>query len=92
MTFEIIPKQNELWVAPPRIQATRSKSDVSFGPCRGYKYVYVQAGNRNWKRVDYVLSVPGGFVIVWIGTESGEDFDESPIEDRLDTLSLTYVA
>lgn len=34
----------------------------------------------------------GGLAIVWIGTEGGEDFDESPNDDRLDTLSLTNVA
>ena len=87
-TFEVTSKQNEHWVSPPHLKATRTTSEVSLESCRGKKYVYVQQGAQNWKRVEYVLTVPGGFAVVWIGTESGDDFDESPIEDQLSTLAL----
>lgn len=90
--YTLIPKQNEHWVAPPHVQAIRTESEVLLECCHGKKYVYVEQSAKNWKRVDYVLAVPGGFVTIWIGTDSGEDFDESPIEDRLDTLSLENVA
>lgn len=65
-----------------------SKSSVKFGECRGEKHLYVQHGKTNWKSVDYLLDVPGGFVNVYLGHEKGMDFDESEIEARLHTLKV----
>jgi hypothetical protein len=73
----------------PRIEGTHENTDAVFGPCHGRKYVYRMTAPAPWKQVDYVLSVPGGYVSVWLGTMTGAEFDEAPVEAKLHTVDLT---
>jgi hypothetical protein len=84
-TFERRQWQQERWTAPPDLQAMWEILDVRFGDVVGKKYIYRQVGPVSWKGVDYVLSVPGGFVTAML-CASGADFDESPFEAKLHTL------
>jgi hypothetical protein len=36
-----------------------------------------------------MLSVPGGYVSVWLGTMTGAEFDEAQIEAKLHTIALS---
>ena len=90
LSFDIFPMQMEAGVPAPHLKASRSSSEVCWDTCRGNKFVYLEEGTKTWKRVDYVLSVPGGFVSVWMGTESGDNFDEMPLESQLRTITLDY--
>ncbi len=73
----------------PRMEGTRESADVVFGPCRGRKYVNRMTAPAPWKQVDYLLSVPGGYVSIWLGTMTGAEFDEAAIEVKLHTVGLT---
>jgi len=73
----------------PVVVGDYNESEVSFGPCARKKYLYVQTAPAPWKQVDYVLRVPGGFVSIWLGTLTGAEFDESPLELKLHTLRLS---
>jgi hypothetical protein len=66
--------------------------NVSAGESRGKKFVCVMTAPAPWKQVDYVLRVRGGFVSIGLGTMSGADFDESPLEAKLHTLRLSASA
>jgi hypothetical protein len=61
---------------------------ISCGQVSGQKCSVRVLGPVSWKRVDYVLRVPGGFVTVFLGTMKGEEFDELPFEAKLHTLRL----
>jgi hypothetical protein len=63
--------------------------DVSAGESHGRKFLLVATAPIRWKKVDYVLRVRGGFVSIMLGTLTGADFDESPLEAKLDTLRLS---
>jgi hypothetical protein len=65
--------------------------EVSFGAIAGKKYSYTQTSPVPWKRITYLLSVPGGFVDA-ILDGGGPDFDETPFESRLHTLRLSAPA
>lgn len=67
-------------------------SDVSFGECSGKKYVSRMIKPAPWKQLDYLLRVPGGCVWIQLGTMTGVDFDESPLESKLHTLRLSASA
>ena len=83
LTFGMMQRQQENWVAPPGLEATREVLNVRHGDVSGMKCVYQQVLPVPWKSVDYLLSVPGGFVRV-----VGEDFDEAPFDANLHTLRL----
>jgi hypothetical protein len=87
-TFKHLQWQQEqaAKVRQPGIEATDEVSDVSFDQCTGKKYLYRQTAPAPWKQVDYVLHVPGGFVSIGLGTVTGAEFDESPLESKLHTL------
>jgi hypothetical protein len=83
-------------IAPPGIKASSQSLEVSFGPCAGTKYLRVCSApvpgkqmDDVWKQVDYLLSVPGGYVFVFLGTVTGVDFDETELESRLHTVTLS---
>lgn len=65
-----------------------TKIPVRFGECHGEKSVYVQPGKTNWKSVDYLLEVPGGFMSVGLGHKKGKDFDETEFEKKFHTLKV----
>jgi hypothetical protein len=66
-------------------------SDVRFGEVSGKKYVLKQFAPMPWKRVDYYLAVPRGFVFASLDG-LGVDFDESSFEAKAHTLRLSAQA
>jgi hypothetical protein len=85
--FEERQQDIEEWSAPSGLQATWETENFSSGHVVGKKYVFRQIGPA-WKRVDYVLKVPGGFVSAMLDG-MGADFDEGPLESKLHTLRLS---
>jgi hypothetical protein len=93
--FEISKRQREHEIKPPigvefpfKVpQILLEKSDVTFRPVIGRKYVQTAVTPKSWKRVEYILSVPGGYMSV-ILDGGGRDFDESLVESKLHTLKL----
>jgi hypothetical protein len=65
-----------------------TRATVEFGPCHGEKGVYSQEGKTNWKSLDYLLEVPGGYVGIRLGHEKGKDFDEMEFEKKFHTLKV----
>lgn len=65
-----------------------SKQPVKFGQCCGQKQTYLQTGKTTWKSVEYLLEVPGGFVLARLVHEAGQNFDEAETEQKLDTLRV----
>lgn len=65
-----------------------SRSEVSFGESRGWKYFYTQNGQVNWKAIEYMLEVPGGFISARMGHRHGGDFDEAEVEKQLHSLRV----
>jgi hypothetical protein len=90
-SFNLIQRQQEHWVAPPGLEARREVLPVRHGDVSGKKYVYRQTAPVPWKRVDYVLSVPGGFVSAMLDA-LGADFEEAPFDDKLHTVRLSASA
>lgn len=90
-SFDLMQKQQEHWVAPPGLEATREVQAVRHGDVSGKKYIFRQTAPVPWKRVDYVLSVPGGFVSAMLDA-LGADFDEAPFDDKLHTVRLSASA
>jgi hypothetical protein len=90
-TFGLLQLQREqaAKILQPGVQATNEVSDVSFEQCSGKKYLHRMTAPAPWKHVDYVLRVPGGFVSIGLGTPTGAEFDESPLESKLHTLRLS---
>lgn len=79
------------WAVSPGVEATREIEVAQHGDVAGKKYVYRRTAPGPWKRVDFVLSVPGGFAMA--GVEStGADFDEPPFEAQLHTLRVSESA
>jgi len=76
----------------PVIEGTFDVSEISFEECCGRKYLSRMTSPARWKQVDYFLRVPGGFVSIRLGTMTGADFDESPLESKLHTLRLSALA
>lgn len=76
------------WVVAPGVEATREIQVAQYGNASGKKYVYRRIAPDASKRVDYVLSVPGGFAIAGVES-SGADFDEAPFEAQLHTVRLS---
>ncbi|MDB5328303.1 MAG: hypothetical protein JWM57_3872 [Phycisphaerales bacterium] len=76
----------------PKIEGTFDVSEVSYEQCSGKKYLSRMTSPAPWKQVDYILRAPGGFVSIGLGTVTGVDFDESPLESRLHTLRLSASA
>lgn len=93
-TFGVLQEQHEQTarLEQPGVAATTVVSDVSFGQCRGKKYSHRMTAPAPWKQVDYLLRVPGGFVLIQLGAQAGADFDESPVESKLHTLRLSASA
>ncbi|MDR3618134.1 MAG: hypothetical protein P4L85_02200 [Paludisphaera borealis] len=91
-TFETIQLQQESIAVSPHLQASHETIDIRYGGASGKKYVFNQATTVPWKRVDYLLNVPVGFVCVTLFDSFGADFDEEPFESRLHTLRLTAPA
>jgi hypothetical protein len=87
-SFDLMQRQKEHWVAPPGLEATHEVQAVRHGDVSGKKYIYRQIAPVPWKRVDYVLSVPGGFVSAMLDA-LGSEFDEAPFEDKLHTVRLS---
>lgn len=79
------------WVVAPGVEATRQIQVAEYGNVSGKKYVYRRIAPDPSKRVDYVLSVPGGFVMAGIEA-AGADFDEAPFEAQLHTVRLSASA
>jgi hypothetical protein len=93
-TFDLLQLQHEqaAKIQQPGVQATNEVSDVSFEHCSRKKYLYRRTAPAPWKQVDYILRVPGGFVSIGLGTLTGAEFDESPLESKLHTLRLSASA
>jgi hypothetical protein len=93
-TFDLLQLQREeaAKIQQPGVQATSDVSEVSFEQCNGKKYLHRMTAPAPWKQVDYVLRVPGGFVSIGLGTLTGVEFDESPLESKLHTLRLSASA
>jgi hypothetical protein len=89
--FELLQRQREYSakIHAPELQATTEVREIQFGKCFGKKYLYQLAAPMRWKQVDYVLRVPGGYVSIFLSTLTGADFDELPLEARLETLRLS---
>jgi hypothetical protein len=64
-----------------------TKSSVHFGEAHGDKYLYKQTQPAAWKRVQYLLKVPGGTVDILLDA-NGKKFDESSFESKLHTLRI----
>ena len=90
-SFDLMQRQQEHWVAPPGLEATREVHAVRHGDVSGKKYIYRQIAPVPWKRVDYVLSVPGGFVSAMLDALV-QDFDEVPFDAKLHTVWLSASA
>jgi hypothetical protein len=75
-------------LAPPGQVATMKSREVTFGQAAGKKYIYEQSATFAMKEVNYVLSVPGGFVDIRLSAFV-IDFDESQFESSLHTLRLS---
>lgn len=73
--------------APHMDGAAFELSSVQFGAVAGKKCVFKQSSPAFWKRVDYELSVIGGFVYIMLDAK-GKDFDESQFEAKLHTLRI----
>lgn len=69
------------------VDSTQEVGSVDFGAVSGKKCVYRDVAPVPGKRVDNILSVPGGFVSVTLDAR-GADFDEAPFESRLNTLRV----
>jgi hypothetical protein len=93
-TFGLLQLQRDqaAKIPQPGGQASIEVSDVSFEQCSGKKYLQRMTAPAPWKQVDYVLRVPGGFVSIGLGTLTGAEFDESPLESKLHTLRLSSSA
>jgi hypothetical protein len=93
-SFDLLQHQREQTAhrRPPGCQETTEVSDVTFGQCRGKKYLYRMMAPAQFKRVDYVSSVPGGYVTIGLAAKEGVDFDETPLEAKLHTLRLSASA
>jgi hypothetical protein len=74
-------------VMTPVFTATRTASDAEYGNSKGRKYVYHQTSPREATRIDYILSVPGGLVIISV-SEMDRDFNHEELEASLGTLSV----
>ena len=73
---------------PPGWIGSNETFDVKFGDVTGKKYLFRQVAPAPWKRVDYLLAVPSGFVSVTLDA-FGADFDETLFEFKLHTLRLS---
>lgn len=76
------------WVVAPGVEATREIQVAQYGIVSGKKYVYRRISPDASKRVDYVLRVPGGFVMAGVEA-AGADVDETPFEAQLHTVRLS---
>jgi hypothetical protein len=70
----------------PKYKVKCERSVVRFGECRGDKRTSVMIGP-GWKRIDYLLEVPGGAVTIMLDG-GGKGFDESAFEEKLHTLRV----
>jgi len=77
-----IQKQNAL-----AVDEGWQTSPAQFGDSHGFKFRYIQT-EPWWKRVQYLLEVPGGKVSVVLDG-CGKDFDEAAFEDKLNTLRIS---
>jgi hypothetical protein len=91
LSFGLLERQHEDTVAPPGLKVAREVREVRCGEVSGKKFVYRQTVPVPWKRVEYVLSVPGGFVSATLDA-LGADFDGSSFDAKLHTLGLTASA
>jgi hypothetical protein len=82
LSFQAMCRQQEYW--PQGLPMTRETMDVRFGDCFGKKHLFREP----FKRVDYLLAVPGGFVSAQFSA-LGAEFDEAPLESSLHTLRLS---
>ena len=69
-------------------QGYGDNSEIQLGETVGRKYVHCQTHPIYWKRVEYVVEVPGGFCSISLQDSSGKNFDEVPFELQLDTLKI----
>ncbi|MHC4154864.1 MAG: hypothetical protein ACYST6_08090 [Planctomycetota bacterium] len=78
------------WYAPtkgPMVESVCKTRPVQFRKVKGRKRTYITSKPVYWKRVEYLLRVPGGFV--WVTLDAGgKDFDELTIEPFLHTLRV----
>ncbi len=90
-TFEMLQHQFEetAKLKQPGKEITTEISVVTFGQCQGKKFRIRMTAPAAWKELSYFLAVPGGFVSIGLGTMTGADFDESPLESKLHTLRLS---
>jgi hypothetical protein len=85
--FSFTTMQRQAECVPPGLSLGRETLAVKFNNCEGKKFVARQP----FKRVDYLLRVPGGFVAAMLSA-LGADFDEAPFESKLHTLRLSEPA
>jgi hypothetical protein len=70
-----------------RMVVTRT-STIRRGGCSGKKHVAHWKTRLPAKHVQYLLRVPGGHVLIGLSGIGKADFDESPLEAKLNTLRL----
>lgn len=87
MSFDLLQRQMAMPL-PPQLQnvASRTSESVTYGEASGQKFVYEVTGKETNRQVDYVLSVPGGYVTVKIW---GSGFNEEELESSFHTLKIT---
>jgi hypothetical protein len=72
-------------IAPPKVTPIRPQAiDVSLGKVDGHKRVDFSNAPFVWKKVEYLLRIPGGYVTVCI--QAGHLFDDSEWDSYLATL------
>lgn len=88
LSFDIMQEQQKLWTTSPDMELTRTILPIQCGLVSGTKCVFRQTKPFPWNTVNYLLSVPGGFVSATL-CAGGASLDEGPFDDQLHTLQLT---
>jgi len=87
-TTKVLKAQSDQWSQPDsKCDLTRAVTTVQFGHVSGTKFAFHQTTPAPYKRVEYLLQVPGGHIHAVLDA-SGRDFDEAPIELQLHTLQI----
>lgn len=92
--LDTLQRQREVvvvWPGLEKVERCLEVTDVSFGEVFGKKYLSLTSAPVAWKRVDYYLAVPGGFVTVFLDAQ-GANFDELPFEAQAHTLRVVVPA
>jgi hypothetical protein len=87
IAFELMGSKYKNWRTVPGLTASWASQEIRLDQVEGHKHIYRQTAPAPWKRVEYDLRVPGGFVSVMLDG-MGADFDEAEFESKLHTIRL----